>query len=48
MIWIIGAFMAGGLIGIFLMCAVYVSKNADEKEREMFNRKSVEKGDEMR
>jgi len=45
--FIVGLFV-GAFLGISLLAIVVVCHDADERERELFDRKSVEKGDEMR
>lgn len=45
--FVVGLF-AGAFIGISLLAIVVVCHDAEERERELYDRKSVEKGDEMR
>ena len=45
--FVIGLFI-GGFFGFSLAAVIVVCHDADERERELFDRKSVEKGDEMR
>lgn len=48
MIGFIIGFLIGGFFGFTIMAIIVVSHDADERERELYDRKSVEKGDEMR
>lgn len=45
--FIVGLFV-GAFLGISLMAIIVVCHDADERERDLYDRKSVEKGDEMR
>lgn len=45
--FVVGLFI-GAFLGISLLAIIVVCHDADERERELFDRKSVEKGDEMR
>ena len=45
--FIIGLFL-GGFFGFTIAAIIVVCHDADEREQKMFDRKSVEKGDEMR
>lgn len=45
--FIVGLFV-GGFFGFSIAAVMVVCHDADERDRELFDRKSVEKGDEMR
>ena len=45
--FVVGLFI-GAFLGISLLAIIVVCHDADEMERELYDRKSVEKGDEMR
>ena len=48
MIGFIIGFILGGFFGFTIAAIMVVCHDADERERKMYDRKSVEKGDEMR
>ena len=45
--FVVGLFI-GAFLGISLLAIVVVCHDADEREKKFYDRKSVEKGDEMR
>lgn len=45
--FIIG-FLIGGFFGFSFAAIIVVCHDADERERELYDRRNVEKGDEMR
>jgi len=45
--FVVGLFV-GAFLGISLLAIIVVCHDADERERELYDRNSVEKGDEMR
>ena len=45
--FVIGLFL-GGFFGFTIAAIMVVCSDADKREREVFDRKSVDKGDEMR
>ena len=45
--FVIGLFV-GGFFGFSIAAVMVVCSDADERDRELFDRKSVEKGDEYR
>jgi len=48
MIGFIVGLLVGGFFGFTVAAIMVVCSDADERDRELFDRKSVEKGDEMR
>jgi len=48
MIGFIVGLLVGGFFGFTITAIMVVCHDADERERELYDRKSVEKGDEMR
>ena len=48
MIGFIVGLLVGGFFGFTIAAIMVVCSDADERDRELFDRKSVEKGDEMR
>jgi len=48
MIGFIVGLLVGGFFGFTVAAIMVVCHDADERERELYDRKSVEKGDEMR
>ena len=48
MIGFIVGLLVGGFFGFTIAAIMVVCSDADERERKMYDRKSVEKGDEMR
>jgi len=48
MIGFIVGLLVGGFFGFTVAAIMVVCSDADERDRELFDRKSVEKGDELR
>lgn len=48
MIGFIVGLLVGGFFGFTIAAIMVVCSDADERDKELFDRKSVEKGDEMR
>jgi len=48
MIGFIVGLLVGGFFGFTIAAIMVVCSDADERERELYDRKSVEKGDDMR
>ena len=48
MIGFIVGLLVGGFFGFTIAAIMVVCSDADQRERELYDRKSVEKGDEMR
>ena len=48
MIGFIVGLLVGGFFGFTIAAIIVVCHDSEERERELYDRKSVEKGDEMR